>query len=162
SGNTALGRGGGISGYRGSANLTNCTVSSNSAHLGGGIFSYYDQVSLTDSTVSGNSASKGGGLFQAYSYIRVAFQDTIVPGNTDPRGGRDVSAAVPSLGHNLIGQTDGSTGWGGSDLTGTSAAPLDPLLAPLGDYGGPTLTMALFPGSPALGAGVAVAGITTD
>ena len=35
-------------------------------------------------------------------------------------------------------------------------------LAPLGDYGGPTQTMALLPGSPAIGKGVAVAGVTTD
>ena len=40
--------------------------------------------------------------------------------------------------------------------------PDDPVLAPLGDYGGPTQTMALLPGSPAIGAGTAVAGITTD
>jgi hypothetical protein len=31
--------------------------------------------------------------------------------------------------------------------------PLDPRLGPLGDYGGPTQTFALLPGSPALGAG---------
>ena len=35
-------------------------------------------------------------------------------------------------------------------------------LAPLGNYGGPTQTMALLPGSPALGAGIAVSGVTTD
>ena len=35
-------------------------------------------------------------------------------------------------------------------------------LAPLGNYGGPTQTMALLPGSPALGTGTAVSGITTD
>ena len=35
-------------------------------------------------------------------------------------------------------------------------------LAPLGDYGGPTQTIALLPGSPALGAGTALNGITTD
>ena len=41
-------------------------------------------------------------------------------------------------------------------------SPGGPGLAPLGDYGGPTQTMAILPGSPALGAGTAVAGITTD
>ena len=40
--------------------------------------------------------------------------------------------------------------------------PLNPLLAPLGSYGGPTQTMALLPGSAAIGAGTAVSGITTD
>ena len=69
---------------------------------------------------------------------------------------------IASQGNNLIGETDGSSGWVGSDLTGTIASPLDPLLAPLGDYGGPTQTMALLPGSPAIGAGIVGAGITTD
>jgi hypothetical protein len=38
----------------------------------------------------------------------------------------------------------------------------NPLLAPLGDYGGLTQTMALLLGSPAIDAGVAVPGVTTD
>ena len=35
-------------------------------------------------------------------------------------------------------------------------------LAPLAFYGGPTQTMALLPGSPAIGKGIAVSGVTTD
>ncbi len=42
----------------------------------------------------------------------------------------------------------------------TSLADLG--LAPLGDYGGPTETMALLPGSAAIGAGMGDSGITTD
>ena len=44
---------------------------------------------------------------------------------------------------------------------GSAASPIDPLLAPLGDYGGPTQTMALLPGSPAIHAGSAnIPGVT--
>src|SRR5207247_8983823 len=38
-------------------------------------------------------------------------------------------------------------------LPGTTAAPLDPRLGPLGNNGGSTWTMALLPGSPAIDAG---------
>ena len=38
----------------------------------------------------------------------------------------------------------------------------NPLLSPLGDYGGPTQTIALLPGSPAIGTGTAVSGVSTD
>ena len=93
----------------------------------------------------------------------VIIGNTIVAENTATTGGPDGQGyPVTSQGHNLIGETDGSSGWVGSDMTGTIAQPLHPLLAPLGDYGGPTQTMALLPGSPAINAGVAVPGVTTD
>ena len=41
-------------------------------------------------------------------------------------------------------------------------APKVALLASLGNYGGPTQTMALQPGSPAIGKGTGASGITTD
>ena len=91
--------------------------------------------------------------------------NTIVAGNTAATSGPDVFGTFASQGNNLIGETDGSSGWVGSDLTGTIAQPLNPLLAPLGNYGGPTQTMALLPGSPAIDAGSNVlipAGVTTD
>ncbi|HZK82286.1 MAG TPA: right-handed parallel beta-helix repeat-containing protein, partial [Humisphaera sp.] len=77
----------------------------------------------------------------------------------------DIVGAVNSLGHNLIGEVDGRSGWISSDLTGTVAVPLDPKLSPLGYYGGSTQTQFPFPDSPALGAGSAAlvpAGVTTD
>ena len=86
-------------------------------------------------------------------------------GNTAATSGPDAFGTFASQGNNLIGKTDGSSGWVGSDLTGTIATPLNPLLAPLGNYGGPTQTMALLPGSPAIDAGnnaLIPAGVTTD
>ena len=55
--------------------------------------------------------------------------------------------------HNLIGQTDGSSGFDGGDLTGTAANPLDPLFGDFGNFGGPTNTLAVLAGSPAIGNG---------
>jgi len=95
----------------------------------------------------------GGGIyidpFNANA-VTVKLANTIVAGNTAPTG-PDAFGTFASQGHNLIGKTDGSSGWVGSDLTGTIATPLKPLLAPLGYYGGPTQTMLPLPGSPALG-----------
>ncbi len=91
--------------------------------------------------------------------------NTIVAGNSAEGGGSDALGAVESEGNNLVGQTNGSTGWAASDLTGTSAQPINPLLAPLGRYEGTTPTMSLLPGSPAINAGnnaLIPAGITTD
>src|SRR5262249_28424180 len=65
----------------------------------------------------------------------------------------DVYGFVASQGFNLIGQTNGSLGWLVTDLTGSTNAPLDPMLGPLTNNGGPTLTMALKPGSPAIDRG---------
>ncbi len=62
-----------------------------------------------------------------------------------------------SLGHNLFSDNPGSAYLDPTDLINT-----EPRLGPLADNGGPTLTQALLPGSPAIDAGVAVAGVTTD
>jgi hypothetical protein len=54
--------------------------------------------------------------------------------------------------YNLIG-TGGSGGLSNNDGNHNQVGAANPGLAPLGDYGGPTQTMALLPGSPAIGAG---------
>ena len=60
---TGDGSGGGLDNDRGTATLTNCTVSGNSASTagsGGGVFSWYATTTLTNCTVSGNSAASRG------------------------------------------------------------------------------------------------------
>ncbi len=182
--NTTSGYGGGIIG--GTTTLTNCTVSGNSAGDSGGGISTGGAVTLTDCTVSHNSTDKAGGGINAFEATTILTNCTVGGNSAASDGGGlvsfggtttltntivalnmaitgpDVSGGVASQGNNLIGETDGSSGWISSDLTGTIALPLDPLLAPLGDYGGPTETMALLPGSAAIGAGTAESGISTD
>src|SRR5262249_12867357 len=95
----------------------------------------------------------------------ITLGNTIVAGNTTASGGPDVSGVFTSQGNNLIGVTDGSSGWVGSDLTGTGARPLNPLLAAPGNYGGPPPTQGRRPGGRALDAGsnaLIPAGVTTD
>jgi len=79
-------------------------------------------------------------------------RNTIIAGNTGS-GSPDVSGSLTSQGHNLIGDGSGGSGFVATDLVGTSASPVDPKLGPLQDNGGPTQTMALLPGSPAIDAG---------
>ncbi len=139
----------------GNLTLTDCTLSGNSAATyGGGVFENYKaQLSLTGCTVSGNSATYGGGLY-ANSYpesYNTVLTDTIVAGNTNPSGASDVGGNV-SGSYNLIG-TGGSGGLA-NGVDGNIVGVANPLLSALGNNGGPTQTMALLAGSPALGAGV--------
>jgi hypothetical protein len=79
----------------------------------------------------------------------LALGNTIVAGNTATGSGPDIDGyAVASRGYNLIGDPSGGSGFVATDLLG-----VNPLLAPLANYGGPTPTMALLPGSPAIDAG---------
>src|SRR5262249_55070772 len=155
SGNSAS-AGGGIFNYFGLETLTNCTLSGNSASAGGGIYNRYSTATLTNCTLSGNSATAQGGGILNRRFYTVTLNNTIVANS--PFGG-DVHNDGPLSGsHNLI--ETAVTGSGASTLTNTIVA--DPLLGPLQDNGGPTFTMALLAGSPALDAGDNAAAAATD
>jgi CSLREA domain-containing protein len=161
--NTAAFLGGGgifnqsFGGLAASVTITASTLSGNTAVGDGGAIYNDDDfggaatIDITSGTISGNSATaNGGGIFNTGT---ATFRNTIVAGNTAPTG-PDVSGAFTSLGYNLIGIGDGSTGFGATgDQVGTATSPIDPMLGALADNGGPTFTMALLPGSPALNAG---------
>jgi hypothetical protein len=146
SGNSATSVGGGIENIGGTVTLANSTVADNS---GGGIYNIaFGTVTLANSTVADNS---GGGI---YNYGKVVLSNTILAGNT-AMGYPDCAGGNQSLisdGYNLVGVGDGCGGLTNGDQVGTSSNPLNPLLDPLGNYGGPTWTMAPQPGSPALDA----------
>jgi hypothetical protein len=160
SGNSA-GNGGAISIGNDGVSIANSTFDSNFASgEAGAIYSDFNaNYSLTNCTLARNSAGVGGGL----GLIGGSFTllNTIVAGNSASTA-PDVSGPIDSLGHNLIGITDGSSGWIGSDLTGTASSPLNADVGTLGNYGGPTQTDPLLQGSPALGAGTSAGAPTTD
>jgi hypothetical protein len=165
--------GGGISvGTGGSVTVSNSTLGGNSASSGGGgIYAQWYPpprggplgeifVTVSNSTLSGNSASilvGGGGICVNGDKIYVTFtlRNTLVARNTLTDGvtPSDVSGGLdtPDSWNNLIG-TGGSGGLT-DGVQGNRVGVRDPGLAPLGDNGGPTQTMALLPGSPAVNAG---------
>jgi len=140
SGNSAEYYGGGLYSLLSSATVTNCTFSSNSAEDGGGMYNQRSNPVVTNCTFYDNS---GAGMHNNDSNPTV--KNTIFAGNSP----RDCNGGVSSLtsgGYNLeSGTSCGCTQ--STDLQYT-----DPLLGPLADNGGPTLTHALLPGSPALDA----------
>jgi hypothetical protein len=152
--NLGSGGGGGIYNWWGTVTVTDSTVSGNSAGSGGGMYNNGGTgtvIDLTGSTVSGNYAIyDGGGIYVRGTQVSIF--NTIVAGNTAPVS-PDVYGALTSHGHNLIGDGSGANGCSATDLIGTAVQPLDPKLGPLQNNGGLTATMALLPGSPALGAG---------
>ena len=141
--------------------IENSTISGNRAgNYGGGIETRIP-TTITHSTIVGNVADddgddtgNGGGLFAYPSSAHVYVQHTIIAGNVDRHNAaygdcyRMSSGSVTSLDYNLV-ETVGNCAFGaGGDITGR-----DPLLGPLQDNGGGTLTHALLQGSPAINAG---------
>ena len=163
SGNSATDGAGGIFSY-GTATLTDCTISGNYGLFAGGLWSR-GTATLTDCTISGNSGAFTGGLYNdLFGVSDMTLEDTIVAENTGEGspsdvGGRSLDNASS---FNLIGTggSDGLTNGQNGNIVLTTLAGLN--LAPLGDYGGPTQTVALLPGSPALGTGMASSGVTGD
>jgi hypothetical protein len=142
------GDGGGIS-NDGTLSIVNSTISDNFTGNGGG----YDPSGCGGRGCAG-SAGAGGGIIKTSGSVSI--KNCIIALNRSNGGGPDLYGQFTSQGHNLIGKPYENTGFTNGvsgDIVGTSAAPIDPLLAPLGNYGGPTQTMALLPGSRAIDAG---------
>jgi predicted outer membrane repeat protein len=154
--NTSASEGGGIDSSGTIVGVSNSTFSGNVAGSRGGGISSTGAVQITSSTltgnraVSGSSGAFGGGLFDG---LPAKLFNTIVAGNfqgptsnttaSDVYGSLDATSAF-----NLIG-TGGAGGLtGGSN--GNQVGVANPGLGALANNGGPTQTIALLPGSPAI------------
>jgi hypothetical protein len=153
--NTATPWGGGIYNQAATITLTNDTIANNSATEGGGIFTFGfgATITLTNCTIAGNSCTGfdngGGGIYHGIGNPTTVLKNTIVATNTADQG-PDIDGAITSQGHNLIGNSQDASGFVDSDFVGTADNPIDPMLGPLQDNGGPTQTMALQQGSLAI------------
>jgi hypothetical protein len=172
--NSSISSAGGINTIGGKVILSATAIHNNdTAGSGGGIVSYQAVFTITNSTISNNSAVSVGGM-----YIQDTSQTTILnstfANNQKTSGGGAGGIANSSAGtihwkNSIVANNDGneclaSGTWvsDGHNLSSDSSCiftqtgdlqDADPLLAPLADYGGSTLTHALLPGSPAIDGG---------
>ena len=149
--------GGGAISSASSATLTSVTIAANSTSSdGGGIYEAAGTLETVNATIANNSAGplgSGGGIELGGG--TAALYNTIVAKNQRGPTGSIVASDIASgsLGtvsgsFNLIG-TGGSGGiMGGVD--GNQVGEANPRLGPLASNGGPTATMALLTGSPAI------------
>jgi hypothetical protein len=166
--------------FDGPFTLDNCTVSGNHVTtgiiatgsagnaLGGGVSWNLNvgPATIINCTISGNVAAvpafattalaEGGGMSAQGAGGPITLQNTIIAANVAAvdTDFANMSTSMTAL-FNLIGDGTGFNFTnGGSNRVGTTQSPLDPKLAPLGNYGGPTPTMALLPGSQAIDTGL--------
>ncbi|HEV3203488.1 MAG TPA: choice-of-anchor Q domain-containing protein, partial [Gemmataceae bacterium] len=170
--------GGGVLNY-GTLNLSNSTVADNTATSEGGGFFNWDHLTLINDTIAGNATSStGGGIYNKSALVAVYttlagnmasaggglaiapeglanLQNTLVAGNSATPS-PDIAGFVNFADHNLVGDGTGSSGivnGVNGNQVGTAQDPIDARLGILQNNGGPTLTMALLSGSPAIDAG---------
>jgi hypothetical protein len=152
--------GGGIF-VEGIGRLFNVTISGNDSPNSSGVHAQFGSTYLTNVTISGQTgsaaivASISGNIIALNStiahnehsgtaiYGTMTVQNTILAHN----GQSNCWSNITSLGHNIEDDNNCNLNHT-SDMTDTL-----PLLRPLADYGGNTLTHALEPGSPAVDAG---------
>jgi hypothetical protein len=177
----SAGVGGAVFSDGGTLAITDSTLAGNTASggtngegLGGAVFDRDGTLTITNSTLSGNTADGGR---QVYA-----------EGDGDHSGGDPItaSAVTVTLNNSILAQSDttvtdlvvdainsGTETSGGTNnlirtstgFSGTGTITTDPLLGALADNGGPTRTMALQTGSPALDTGsntVVPSELTTD
>lgn len=155
--NSAARRGGAIYWQQGSLELNNCTLAYNSVvpgvanqGLGGALaFSGGLQViqfcTIASNRIHQGHASSAGGGLHLLGGASADLASSIFQGNTVNAVSGNISGpALFDFGHNL--SSDATPAW----TSGTSLNNTDARLLPLAANGGPTLTMSLRPGSPAL------------
>lgn len=158
--------------------LINSTVSGNIATEGGGAIYVANgaQALIENSTITDNSSYNYSqnifpvGAIEGESFSNITLESSIVAANAyneDLAGTAFffLGQVFNSQGHNLIGNvgfSDFFLSQKNTDIVGGQFGVIDPLLGPLQDNGGPTLTHALYSGSPAIGNGNNPENLPTD
>jgi hypothetical protein len=171
----AAGFGGGLS-VNGAASIAYSTISGNrAAYDGGAVLGFNGAVSIVNSTISGNQSAGVGGLLVPVGPLSIASTTIAFNTSSSATGIGGLAIANPAtlestlIANNLAadGPSDvaGGCGFvacsppvsGGNNLIVSTRVPVppdtltgDPLLTPLANHGGNTLTHGLAPGSPAI------------
>ncbi len=168
-------RGGGIS-NEGVMLIFDSTISGNSTSsssdqttpetaLGGGIYNHTGAtLTIINSTVAENTAivtgganfnsARGGGINHGGASLEV--RHSTISANTASSNwpdGAGISGGNMVLENSIVSGNSGAGNVSGAFTGGFNLIDADAMLGPLTDNGGPTETMALLPGSPAIGAG---------
>jgi len=148
-----LGAGGAIS-NSGNLIVTNSTFSGNSAEAGGAISNGGD-MTVTNCTFSGNNSPSllgpgGGAINNAGDLAPATLFNTILANNFTNNVGGNCEGSMTDGGHNIDDGTSCAFSTANGSLSNTNPQ-LDP--AGLANNGGPTQTIALQAGSPAINAG---------
>lgn len=168
-GNTRSSQGVGISMLRGTHSIINSTISENLGSgvrvRGAAIWTRESTIEINNVTITENSAMCDGEAPCVGGYLDEVdtteeITNSIIAGNTATGGSvnePDCRGDVESQGFNILGDNTGcnfieSTGDQIGNVEG-GGSPVDPLLGPLADNGGSTLTHSLLEGSPAIDMG---------
>lgn len=143
--------------------LTSCTIARGGANAGNGGLQNNFNNNAAPGTANGGGISASGATFTIGNSL-VATNTTLNP-VTFATSESDVAGTFSSQNFNLIGAADGVSGFtGGADQKGTVASPIDPKLDSQGaqDNGGPTKTIRLRKGSPAVDKGKDLSSLLVD
>jgi len=143
---------GGIDDTTGYLQMTNCTVASNSGAAGSGGSGGGGGSGNSYPTGTAGATGAAGASVGGIASTGCILANTLLASNTPS----NFSGTNSDSGHNL--SSDASCGFIGVGSMNNT----DPKLGPLANNGGPTLTMALLSGSPAIDAGSPVGAPATD
>ena len=139
--------------------IVNSTIANNRSIYDGGIRVWNNSAPITivNSTIADNIGNEGAGIDNKSAGNLITLNNTIVARNTtianvpaDTFGSFNTSSSYNLVGTGAAGLST-LTAYGNQQ--GNSGSPVNPQLAPLGNYGGPTKTLALLAGSPAIDKG---------
>lgn len=139
----------------GAVRIVNSTFQGNAATgAGGAITTDYLGLALTNVTFSGNQSGAPGSALMPNGSVAVSVVNTVFA-----HGSGGAHCGNPVQGANNLNFGDPS---GGNSCGASVSVTADPQLAALADNGGPTPTMALAAGSPAIDAGRSSGAPATD